>query len=55
MAKAFSTFLEIAIELSKATSSGKRSKDRTISPVVADALSSALKQFVDRIAKVHPD
>jgi len=55
VAKAFSTFLEIAIELSKATSSGKRGRDHTISPVVADALSSALKQFVDRIAKVYPD
>jgi len=55
VAKVFSTFLEIAIELSKATSSRKRGRDYTISPVVADALSSALKQFVDRIAEVYLD
>jgi len=54
VAKAFSAFLEIAIELSKTTSSRKRSRDYTISSVVADALSSALKQFVDKIAKAYP-
>jgi hypothetical protein len=45
----------MVIELSKAATSGKRGRDYAVSPVVADALSSALKQFVDRIAKVYPD
>ena len=54
VAKAFSAFLEMAIELSKTTPSRKRGRDYAISSVVADALSSALKRFVDRIAKLHP-
>jgi len=49
VAKAFSTFLEMAMELSKIISSKKYSRDYAISSVVADALSSALKQFVNKI------
>ena len=51
VAKAFFSFLEIALELSK-TMHGRR-RGYTISPVVADALSSALKRFVDKIIKAQ--
>ncbi len=50
VAKAFSSFLELAIELSKVLPSTTK-KGYTLSPIVVDALSSALKHFVDRISK----
>ena len=53
VAKAFSAFLELAIELSKSLPSKRRGKNYTLSPVVVDALSSALKQFVDRVIKTY--
>lgn len=48
--KVFSAFLELAIELSRSmpTRSGKGYK---LSPVVVDALSTALKRFVDKVSK----
>jgi len=52
VAKAFSAFLELAIELSRTVP--RRGHGYAISPAVADALSSALKQFVSRIAKAYP-
>jgi len=51
VAKAFSSFLEIALELSK--SMHDKRKSYSLSPIVADALSSALKQFVDKIIKTR--
>jgi hypothetical protein len=51
VARALSSFLEIALELSKSIH-GKR-RGYTISPIVADALSSALKRFVDKIIKAR--
>ena len=53
VAKAFSSFLEVAIELSKSLPSERHGKSYTLSPVVADALSSALKQFVDKMLKAY--
>ncbi len=54
VAKSFSDFLEIAIELSKSLpESGSSRRKYTLSPIVVDALSSALKQFVDRIIKSY--
>jgi len=52
VAKALSTFLEVALELSRHMPGGNG--EYTISPVVADAVSSALKQFVDKIIKRAP-
>jgi len=51
VAKAFSSFLEIALELSR--SMHDKRKSYSLSPIVADALSSALKQFVDKIIKAR--
>lgn len=50
VAKVFSTFLELAIELSRSMPT-KSGKGYTLSPVVVDALSTALKRFVDKVAK----
>jgi len=51
VAKAFASFLELAIELSKSVQKPSAKRRYTISPIVAEALSSALKQFVDKIIK----
>ncbi len=51
VAKAFSAFLELAIELSRSIRTKSTSKDYTLSPIVADALSTALKRFVDKIIR----
>ena len=51
VAKAFSTFLELAIELSKSMPRKSLSKGYALSPIVVDALSTALKHFVDKITK----
>jgi len=51
IARALSSFLEVALELSRYMHDRKRSY--SLSPVVADALSSALKRFVNRIIKAR--
>ena len=51
VAKAFSAFLELAIELSRFIHTKSTSKGYTLSPIVADALSTALKHFVDKIIR----
>jgi len=53
MAKAFSMFLELAIELSKSMPRRRQSKRYALSPVVVDALSKSLKHFVDKIAESY--
>jgi len=55
VAKAFSAFFELAIELSRTVPRMRRDGGYAISPVVADALSSALKRFVDKVAKAYPE
>ena len=51
VAKAFSSFLEIALELSR--SMHDKRKSYSLPPLVADALSSALKRFVNKIIKAR--
>lgn len=53
IAGAFSAFLELALELSRSLPGRKRGKSSTLSPIALDALSAALKQFVDRIVKAY--
>jgi len=52
-AKAFSSFLELAIELSRILQKPSTSKHYSLSPIVVDALSTALKRFVDKIIKAY--
>ena len=49
--KAFSSFLEMSLELSK--SMHDKRKSYSLSPIVADALSSALRRFVDKVIKTR--
>ncbi len=51
VAKAFSAFLELAIELSRSMPMKGSGKAYTLSPIVVDALSTALKHFVDKITR----
>ena len=53
IAKAFSVFLELAIELSKSMPKRPRSKSYALSPIVVDAFSTSLKRFVDRIIRTY--
>ena len=53
MAKAFSAFLELAIELSRSMPKKSRGKGYALSPMVVDALSTSLKHFVDRMVKIY--
>jgi len=53
MAKAFSLFLEMAIDLSKSLPSGGGRRRYTISPLVLESLSTAMKHFVDRMIKAY--
>jgi len=53
VAKSFSSFLEVAIELSRTLQKSSTSKYYTLSPIVVDALSTALKRFVDKIIKAY--
>lgn len=53
MAKAFSAFLELAIELSRSMPKKSRGKGYALSPMVVDALSTSLKHFVDKIVKTY--
>jgi hypothetical protein len=53
VAKAFSAFFELAIKPSRTVPRMKRGGGYVISSVVADVLSSALKQFVDKIIKAQ--
>lgn len=50
LGRAFATFLELAIELSRATSRGRRRR-HALDPHVTLALSSALKVFVRQLEK----
>jgi len=49
MAKAFTSFLELAIELSKSFDLSQRKRRYSLSPKVVDALSPSLKKFVEKI------
>ena len=51
VAKAFSSFLEMSLELSKFIHDKRKSY--SLSPIVADALSSALRRFVDKVIKTR--
>lgn len=53
IAKAFSSFLELAIELSRSMQKPSAGKHYALSPIVIDALSTALKRFVDKIIKAY--
>lgn len=53
VARAFSSFLELAIELSRSIPEKPSGKGYTLSPIVVNALSAALKKFVDKIIKAH--
>jgi len=55
VAKAFTVFLEVAIEMSRAVRlySPRRRERYALAPHVLDALSSALKQFVNKLTKYH--
>ena len=55
VAKAFSAFFELAIELSRTLPRMKRGGGYVISTVVADALSSALKWFVNKTDRAYPE
>jgi len=50
IAKTFAIFLEVALELSRSIPT-RSHKSYTLSPTVVDALSTALKRFVDKVAK----
>ncbi|RLE99539.1 MAG: hypothetical protein DRJ59_07905 [Thermoprotei archaeon] len=52
LAKAFSTFLELAIELSKSVQAGTSKRKYALSPIVVEALSTSLKQFVNKMIKL---
>lgn len=51
VARAFSSFLELAIELSRSMPRRSSSKRYALSPTAIDALSIALKRFVDKIVR----
>jgi len=51
VAKAFASFLELAIELSKSMQRTSTKKRYELSPIVVNALSTALKQFVNKIIR----
>jgi len=53
VAKAFSMFLELAIELSKSVQVRSSKERYTLSPIVLEALSTSLKQFVSEIVKLY--
>jgi len=53
MAKVFSHFLELAIELSRSMPNKVHNARYTLLPSVIDALSAALKQFVNKMTKVY--
>lgn len=53
MAKALSLFLELAIDLSKSLPEKGTRRRYSLSPIVLEALSTALKHFVDKLAKAH--
>lgn len=53
IAKAFTTFLELAIELSRFVYRKKITKDHRLSPIVLDALSTSLKHFVNKITRYY--
>lgn len=54
VAKALSIFLELAIELSRSMPGKRSSKSYTLSPIVVDALSTALKSFINKVVS-HKD
>lgn len=49
IAKAFTSFLEIAIELSRSSNLRGKNGQYSLSPIVVTALSSSLKRFVSKI------
>jgi len=53
LAKAFSSFLELAMDLSRSLQKSSNDKRYSLSPVVIDALSIALKRFVDKIIRTY--
>jgi len=52
LARAFSTFLELAIDLSKSFQVGTSKRNYALSPIVVEALSTSLKQFVNKMIKL---
>jgi len=52
VAKALSTFLEMAIDLSRSLPS--RGRRYSLSPIVVEALSTSMRHFVDRITRARP-